>query len=455
MPMTRTSLPLGGTKLAWSSVAFLVAVIFGSVVFSATISSAQVPPGGPGRRPTNRNQTPHNQPAAETEAPEPAEPDEGAPEQQYDRLPVKELRRWDSKIRSTLREGRFADAQASSDFETYYNDYFLARWTVQENIRHLHKYRQDLASHLRSAAPGQARDALLNLVLEFMKKLIKGNYHPAAKVNAMLAIGELNRSEVVGRTPAMPFPEALDVLLPGVEAGKLSESLHVAAMIGVLRHISAGISSSDVQDRVTKLLLRLATAEVPDSTVLSAQTWIVAQAAEGLGSLGSVGQNNNVFTALMKLVANAKLPYAVRCAAADALGHLDYSQANGINPVDTAVALAQLAADGSSNALDKMKDTKRIPFRCRVLHRVIAVRTALAGDEEKNHQGIASLAKEQPQKDFVDALQKVLREAIDALDYKKDPKLDLQRNPDPELEDMKETVTKLVKDIDQLLKKKP
>ena len=47
--------------------------------------------------------------------------------------------------------------------------------------------------------------------LDFLKKLVVGDYHPAVKINAMLAIGELNRVEQSGRDAAVPLPEALDV----------------------------------------------------------------------------------------------------------------------------------------------------------------------------------------------------------------------------------------------------
>ena len=45
--------------------------------------------------------------------------------------------------------------------------------------------------------------------------------------------------------------------------------------------------------------------------------------------------------------------------------------------------------------------------------------------------------------------------AIDELDTKEDPRLDIQRNPNVELKDMKATVTKLQGGLEQLLKKKP
>jgi hypothetical protein len=453
--MIRMIFPFGGIKLVRRKSALLVGVAVCSIVFWAgAIAWAQVPGGG--TRAPGGNRPPRNQ-ATDAEKPEPAEPDEGAPEKRYDALPVDaSLRKLDSKIRATLREGKFADPQAKADFDAFYNGYFFSRWSVQEDIRNLHRYRQDLSSHLRTAIAGEPRDPLLSLVLEFLKKLVVGDYHPAVKVNATLAIGELNRVESNGPNPAVPLPEALDILIKAVDS-KLSDGIRVAAMVGILRHVSAGIPSSDAQKKVNDVMLRLLAADVPARSTLSGQTWMVAQAAETLGALGAVGENNDAFTAILKLVANDKLPFPVRCTAADALGRLDYSSANGINAVETAAALGRLAVDACKDGLAKAKDTTRLPFRRRMLCRLGAVQLALGGDgdKEKNHKGILSLAKEQPQQEFIAGMQKALSEAIDALDYKKDPKLDIQKDPDVKLDDMKPTVTKLQTTLEQLLQKKP
>jgi hypothetical protein len=376
---------------------------------------------------------------------EPAETEEAPPEQKYDSLPVDAgLKHWDGKIRASLRDGKYPDPQppAQADFEKFYTGYFLSRWSVQEDIRNLHHYRQELASHFRSAVPGQPRDDLTRLTLDMLKKLVVGNFHPAVKINAMLAIGELNSVEASGRVAAVPLPEALDVLIAAAGSSKFFDGVRVAAMVGVLRHAAAVIPSSDAQKKVSDAMLRLAAADVPAGRTLSARGWMVAQAAETLGTLHAVGENNEVFTAVLKLAADAKLPLAVRCTAADALGHLDYASANGIDSVETAATLCRLAIDACKDCLAATKDTASLAFRRRMLCRLDAVLTAL--------DGIASLAKEPPQQAFVSGLHKAITDALDKLDYK-DPHRAAGEKPD----DMKDTVTTLQKTLEQLLQKKP
>ncbi len=439
-------LPLDGMKPLRCKIALLVAC---AMVFAAPgTAPAQVFGGGYGGNKRAGGGHPGTirggGPAADTEPAEPAEPEEGPPEKQYDRLPVDtKLRTEDGKMRAILLQGKFADSQTKTDFDKFYTGYFLSRWSVQEDVTKLPKYRRDLSSHLRTAIPGAARNHLISLTLDFLKKLVVGNFHPAVKINAMLAIGELNSVEQNGLTPPVPLPAALDVLISAA-GSKLSDGIRVAAMVGILRHASAGIPSSDARKKVSDLMLRLVAGDVPAGPAISAQAWMVAQAAETLGALGAVGQKNDVFTALAKLAADGKLPFVVRCTAAGAMGHLNYSSANGIDVVKTAAALGRLAIDACKDGVTTTEDTTRVPFRRRMLYRLDAVQTALGG--------IESLAKP-PQKAFITGLQAALKDAIDELDHKTDPRLDLQS--DPKLEDMKETVIKLQAALEQLLQKKP
>ena len=73
------------------------------------------------------------------------------------------------------------------------------RW--QKDVTNLPKERKDFRNnHLRnrSGTAPDVHDHLNELVLDFMKKLVAGDFHPAVRVNAMLMIGELNRVEPSG-----------------------------------------------------------------------------------------------------------------------------------------------------------------------------------------------------------------------------------------------------------------
>ncbi len=146
----------------------------------------------------------------------------------------KAFKRQESKIDAILMTGRFADQEEQQKVDDFYSTYFLARWTLLKNLSHLHDFRnKDLRNHLAAAQERGGPRSSDALVLDFMKKLAAGNYHPAVRVNAMLAIGELNSVEPTPNTPAVPLPEALKVLLAAVESSKLPDGVRAAAMVGI------------------------------------------------------------------------------------------------------------------------------------------------------------------------------------------------------------------------------
>ena len=85
------------------------------------------------------------------------------------------------------------------------------------------KLRTDLKA-LREPAEGkEVFNKLADLTLDFMTKIAKdGQYHPAARVNAMLAIGEVNS------------PKAAEVLLETLGDRDQIYAVRVAAMTGLV-----------------------------------------------------------------------------------------------------------------------------------------------------------------------------------------------------------------------------
>jgi hypothetical protein len=440
-PMTKLKIFVSGMRLVQRQIALLV--VFAGCAMVCLPAEAQRQP--PARRGAAQPNEDGMKPAVPVAQEQEAEAEEGPPEKKYENLPVDTaLSREKSKIGAMLRDGKFATSQAKDDFDNFYKNYFLARWSLQTDVRNLAlHYRQELSNNFKAAKTGAVHDHLHELVLDFMKMLIDRDFHPAVKVNAMLMIGELNSVEQIGRDAAVPSPEALTVLIAAVENAKLPDGLRAAAMVGILRHASAGVLSADAQQAITVAMLELAAADLPAGSAASGRAWIAAQAVEILGVLGKVGANNAVFTALFKIVADGKLPILVRGAAADSLGRLNYSSATDINAAQTAAALCQFALDACTEELRAAKDTRAQPFRRRMVHRLDAVLMALIGEDEKNPKGIASLAPAD-QKALLAALQKDVKDAVDVLDDKRQ-----------ETEDMKPTVMQLQKKLEAWLQKKP
>jgi len=254
-----------------------------------------------------------------------------------------------------------------------------------------------------------------------------------------LMIGELNRVEqgpgAGAAAAAVPLPEALKVLLAAAASNKLPDALRAAAMVGIMRHAEAKIQDADDRKSLTKAMLGLVADDPPTGPAAPGRRWILAQAVETLGLLRALGEENAVYKAMLKIVSETKLPLGVRCVAAESLGRLNYSGAAGIDPVEAASALGQLAIDACAEELARTKSATTGPVRQRLVQRLDAILVAL--------KAIAPLAQA-PQQPFVAELQKKVTELRDLLD-------DNRRKED----NMKPQVETLRKNLEAWLQKKP
>ncbi len=367
-----------------------------------------------------------------------ADPDEVAPEPEpgCEELPVDESQKKNvSKVNVMLMAGQFP-AGGLAAFDDFYTKYFLARWTQWKNVTKLPEWRGQLrSSHLgRRSGGAQVHDHLNELMLNFMNKLATGPYYRAVKVNAMLMIGELNSVEM----PPAPLPDALKVLVAAVESDKLSDAVRAAAMVGVLRHAAAGISDEEARRSLTAAMLRLAAADPPAGPSAAGRQWILAQGLRTLGLLGSPGDGNAVLKAMLAALADAKLSLSTRCVAADSVGRLKYSDAAGIDPVETAATLGRFAADACTEELRLLNPDSLSVERGRIKHHLDAVLAAV--------KPIADLAKEPGQQAWLAELSKGVKGVSDAMD---DPKM---KDKD---KDVKTAVEGLPKKLEAWLQKKP
>jgi hypothetical protein len=439
-------------------VAVLVAFLLAATTCQPLLAQGRAPAAT--RTPRNRPRTdPALPPAGNAEV---VEDDEEPPpeERTYQEMKVEDaLKKNQSAVAQALTRGSFENNDDKQKLDDYCRKYFFPQWSLVKGITELPKERSKLRSYLGKKTTGgtAVHDYLNELVLEFMKELVAGDFHPAVRVNAMLMIGELNRVESSGT----PLPEALPVVIAAAEDTKLPTAIRAAAMVGVLRHATAGIQDDEVRKALTTSMVRLASGNLPGGATASGYAWIRMQAIETLAALGSVGEDNAVFHAILKSVADDKLPFFVRSTAADCLGKLNYSSASGINPLETAAALGQLALRTCDEELRLAKKAaaewqssrrpgddpqsaqkpKNFVSHRRMLQRLDAVSSALGSGDEANRKGVASLAREASQLASLDQLQKSIKATCASLDSKDEEK------------DMKPVVVELQKNLKAWLEK--
>ncbi len=371
------------------------------------------------------------------DAEDPAEAADGA-RREFKQLPVDEgQKRNINAINPILMAGKFTNGQQPA-FDEFYQKYFLSRWTDPKYLTYLPSLRKELRiSHLGKKSAGtQVHEHLNSLVLDFMKDLVSGEYHPAVQVNAMLMIGELNEVE----SPVKPLPDALKVLLEAIGDAKTPNAVRAAAMVGVQRQVAAKVTDPAAQRAIVAALLKLAADDISGNEDRDVREWILGQALETLGDLGSVGEGGAAFKAMVKAAGDNNLSLSTRAIAVDSLGRLNYANAAGCDAKEAATTVAQFIVDACAQELRKAKDSGATASR-RMLQCLNAATVALSGDDA-THKGIASLTKDAAQQARFAELQKCLDKATDPI------------SKWTEGDDLESTIDNLQADVEEWVKKK-
>lgn len=324
----------------------------------------------------------------------------------------KVFKRQATAIGRILRARAFEGNQQA--FDDYINKYYLGRWTIWENRALLPNYRNVLRTSFRQTKGGAVYDHLNSLVLVFAKTVVRGDYNPAVQINALLAVGELNRAESSGNAQASPWPQALAMLLEVVNDAKLSDAMHAAAMVGIQRHAALGISDNNVRRALAGAMLKIVAAEPPTGPSAMGKQWIVGQALDTLGFLGSPGEGNAVFKAMIKIVADPRFSDRTRAIAADDLGRLNYAGATGVDAAAEAAKVARFLLDAVNEQTRVNTEASQPVSHRRIKQLLNASLSALAGSGNGS-KGIMSLASQAEKKVLLDELHQTVKAQSDQL----------------------------------------
>jgi hypothetical protein len=294
-------------------------------------------------------------PADGEEATKPEGPPFGG---KYDVLPVLEILLEDSQEgKRALQSGetKIAAIVRGSEplqpnlraVQIYYGQYFFPRLTHPKYLNLWAESRQKFLQQQLGmrTTPRDVHQYLVDLARQMMTTIIRGNYHPAARTNAMLLLGSLNAEEAVlvgeNRRPPMPLTAALGVMFQELDNPQQSDGVRAAALAGILRHVwvdnqwppaSRQLSGSTPSQKnrekliVTAMLKWVNAKEPPEGRSQTGHDWLRRRAIEVLGLLGTPGDGNAVVTSLDGLLLDQDQSVAVRCTAAEALGKLNLPQ---------------------------------------------------------------------------------------------------------------------------------
>ena len=262
-----------------------------------------------------------------------------------------------SQIREILRnesdqEPNLENEETRKKFDAWFSQYIFASMTQPENLATLDLARQKFLRQDLGAAK-RAHDYLLTtLTLPQMKDIVRGNYHPAVRYNAMLIIANLNKVEAPTtgqRAPPIPLIDALVVMVEELQNDKQTDAVRLAAWIGVLRHAQLNRIGPQIPPEGVKIIRDISTKLLreklpPVGRSLSGHVWMQRRAIEVLAAIGTVGATEDIVAQIEAFTADEKAPMALRLSAARSMGKLHYAAGTKIKPDGAATQLGALAA---------------------------------------------------------------------------------------------------------------
>ena len=312
---------------------------------------------------------------------------------------------------AVLRNGKF-DGDEEEKFAEYYNRSLFPNvtWYKPANRQSpndvIVKLRNDLKACDRPGADErQVFNKLADLTLEYMTE-VAGNSrcHPAARVNATLAIGKVNS------------PKAAKVLLDMAFARVQVFAIRVAAMTGLVRMAGPtgkGVLTADptIESQVITRMVAFVQKQKRDDGM----SWMRGQAADVLADLGTTDAQGDVSKALLIMLNDKDLPVPLRSKAARGLGKLKY----GDSPpaADAMTALAEFAREAFSS--DQPADRARVRLVIRDVEEGLKPFVKSSNDQTLSDglkKILHGLDKETEDKMGVDELKTAITSAKDALD---------------------------------------
>lgn len=263
--------------------------------------------------------------------------------------------------------GNLSSDAVKTAVKHWFNDYIFAQMTQTDatSLGDLPKNRQSFFnSYVQRASSPAAHDFLIkDVTVPTMTNMVRGNYHPGVRYNAMLIIGELNNTEAVttgsAKSAPEPLPAALPFLLTEFKNPAQIEAVRVAALLGILRHAEMegqrpkGVWTPEVKKDVTDTMMALIKPAAAEEQT-PGQLWIRRRAIDVLAALRDPGPGNAFATALEEFISDSKEPMSLRCTAAVAYGRLMFPKT--YDPAESTRKLANLADEAVRLELVRLDD---------------------------------------------------------------------------------------------------
>lgn len=263
-------------------------------------------------------------------------------------------------VKSIMRTPGAPSAEDKAALQNYYVNYIIASMTRadrQDDPERFPSWRNEIAGELERA-PSAKHDFVRSLIFRYTKGLAESDqYRPAARYNALLILGELNEREERRQggtlSLAVPYAQARPTLIKLATDTNEDQLLRVGALIGLARHAKLLGAIGQPDARTIGAFVSVMREETPSNGgTMDGLNWMKKLCVEGLGDSGQAGAAK-----LLEPVLNDEdAPLYLRCAAADALGRLDYRSAQGLDYNSMLSGMNKLMVDSLKEQLVLLQD---------------------------------------------------------------------------------------------------
>ena len=240
----------------------------------------------------------------------------------------------------------------SAKIKDFLTKYYLARWTVRDNGREIHKYVAELESDAVSLS-GAAQDTFLKEVVSVLQSYAgSAKCYPACRYNAVLAIGKLDVAGGADRnSPGTPYADAIPVLAKICTSDKdVPDYVRYGALIGLVRHAQLGIKDDSFRNGVKTTFAKVLDEKFAEQHNIRGEIYECFQenAVIGLASFkspeGTKG-GTGTLDLFRKMIENKDVSFELRCIAARAIGDMNLDSVAKYDYNGLAKSLVTLARD--------------------------------------------------------------------------------------------------------------
>lgn len=275
-----------------------------------------------------------------------------------------------SEITKMLRDGKVEQPL----FNDYFNKFLLPQFTAGQatSVDTYPRLRKELKI-FSNTGKGDALKDFNKLVLAGMKDILIKPNDQAAKVNAMLVLGDLTEMDGDGRP--RPLADSLALLSAAAASPKFPDAVKLVAMIGLDRYAAAGAIPAEKQTSLSQMCRQLLQqAEPPAGRTKSGHNWMRRSAAQFLARLGSPGPNDSVLNAMLDIAADPQAPVTLRCEMAHCIGQLKIPAGTKADLRALANTLGHQAVEICSKEIDRAIDEKQPASRRVLMYSVSSAR---------------------------------------------------------------------------------